>query len=192
LHGLRCGLTHLRHGIEGKCETTPVSLTTLSCFFHIYCPISLSHFSRREGGRGTVGYHLRRCRLHKSYHASFIAPQCNNRVGEAARLRRHGKNDFMHHLTPHTTHPLYPGIQQPYLEHASQLPWGLPKLRVRRKNPPIGSEPPKATRAWDEATQRMANSWHTRSPNEGTRPHQASYLSLDREASFTPLHVDWH
>jgi hypothetical protein len=38
-----------------------------------------------------VRYHVERCRLRKSYHASFIAPRCNNRGGEVAGLRRRGK-----------------------------------------------------------------------------------------------------
>jgi hypothetical protein len=63
---------------------------------------------------------------------------------------------------------------------------GLPTLKVRRQNPPNGSEPPKANKARNEVTQGMATSWHFRSPIEGTQRPQASYLSLDREVSFTP------
>jgi hypothetical protein len=49
------------------------------------------------------------------------------------------------------------------------------------------SEPPRATRARDKATKKMATSSHIRSPIEGIRRPQASYLSLDWEISFTPL-----
>jgi hypothetical protein len=65
---------------------------------------------------------------------------------------------------------------------------GLPMLRVQRQNPPDGSEPPRANRMRDEVTQGVATSWHIRSPIEGTRHPQASYLSLDQEVSFTPLY----
>jgi hypothetical protein len=51
---------------------------------------------------------------------------------------------------------------------------------------------PRATRARDEATQEVANSWHIQSLIEGTRHPQPSYLSLDREVFLTPLHVGQH
>jgi hypothetical protein len=38
----------------------------------------------------------------------------------------------------------------------------------------------------------VASSWPARGPIEGTRHPQALCLSLDREVSFTPLHVGWH
>jgi hypothetical protein len=69
---------------------------------------------------------------------------------------------------------------------------GLPLLRVRRQNPPVRLEPPRATRPRDKATQGVASSWHIWSPIEGTRHLQASYLSPNREVSFTPLRVGWH
>jgi hypothetical protein len=53
----------------------------------------------------------------------------------------------------------------------------------------VGSELPRATRARDEVTQRVASSWHIRGPIEGTRHPQASYLSPDWEVSFMPLCV---
>jgi hypothetical protein len=68
----------------------------------------------------------------------------------------------------------------------------MPKLKAQMRNLPIGLEPPRATRVRDEVTQGVASSWCTQSPIEGTRHPQASYLSLDREVSFTPLHVGWH
>jgi hypothetical protein len=79
-----------------------------------------------------------------------------------------------------------------YRKQVPRLPWGLPKLRVQRRNSPVGSEPLRATRARDEAIQGVASSWCIRSPIEGTQHPQASYLSLDREVSFTALHVGWH
>jgi hypothetical protein len=56
----------------------------------------------------------------------------------------------------------------------------------------VGSEPPRATRARDEATQRLASGWRTQHPIEETRHPQALYVSLDQEVSFTPLLVGWH
>jgi hypothetical protein len=53
--------------------------------------------------------------------------------------------------------------------------------------PANGSEPPRATRARDKATKKMATSSHIRSPIEGIQRPQASYLSLDWDISFTPL-----
>jgi hypothetical protein len=44
----------------------------------------------------------------------------------------------------------------------------LATLRVQRRNPPVGSETPRATKVRDEATQRVANNWCIRSPIEGT------------------------
>jgi hypothetical protein len=119
--------------------------------------------------------------------AYFIVSWCNNQRGKAAGLHRRGKNIFMHHSTPRTMRPMRHGIRQPYLKRVPRLPWGLPNLRVRTKNPSIRSEPPRATRARNEATQRVANSWLTWCPIEGTRYPQASYLSPDRKVFFTPF-----
>jgi hypothetical protein len=65
-------------------------------------------------------------------------------------------------------------------------------LGFEGKTSRVGSEPPRATSARDEATQWVASSWHIRCPNERTQHPQASYLSLDQEVSFTPLRVGWH
>jgi hypothetical protein len=63
-----------------------------------------------------VGYRAGRCRLRRSYHASLVAPQCNNRGGKEARLHRRGKNNPTHQLTPRATHPIRHGIRQSYLK----------------------------------------------------------------------------
>jgi hypothetical protein len=42
---------------------------------------------------------------------------------------------------------------------------GPRKLRVLRQNQPVGSEPPRANRARDKMTQRVANSWHFVGPH---------------------------
>jgi hypothetical protein len=123
---------------------------------------------------------------------SFITPWCSEeakRLGSVGVVKRHSKNEHMHHPTPHTTHTLHRGIRQLYPKWAPQLPWSLPKLRVQRQNPPVGSESPRATRARHEATQRVANNWCIQSPIKGTQHPQASYLCPDQEVSFRPLCV---
>jgi hypothetical protein len=69
---------------------------------------------------------------------------------------------------------------------------GLTKLRILRQNLPVGSAPPRANRARDKVTQRVANSWHTRGPYKGSWHPQAFYLTPSWEVSFMPLHVGWH
>jgi hypothetical protein len=63
---------------------------------------------------------------------------------------------------------------------------GLPMLRIRRQNLAVELEPPRATRARDKVTQRVASSGCIQSLIEGIRHPQASYLSLDWEVSFMP------
>jgi hypothetical protein len=114
------------------------------------------------------------------------------RLSSTDAVKRCNKNDFMSHPTPHAMHPMRHGTWQLYSKWAQRLMWGLSKLRVRRQNPPIGSEPLRATRSRDKVTQRMASNWCTRCPIEGTQHPQASYLSPNQEVSFAPLHVGWH
>jgi hypothetical protein len=52
---------------------------------------SVSLFIHSEGGRGTEGYRVGGCRLHRSYQAGFIAPRCNSQGGEAVGLHGHGE-----------------------------------------------------------------------------------------------------
>jgi hypothetical protein len=63
---------------------------------------------------------------------------------------------------------------------------GLLKLRVPRQNSPAGSAPPKAIRARDKATHRMARRWHY------LEPHQGDLTSLNFVSESQPggfLHV---
>jgi hypothetical protein len=113
-------------------------------------------------------------------------------TGFVNAIKRHSKNERMRHLIPQMMCPLHRGIQQLYPKWVSHLSWGLPKIRVLRQNPSNGLETPRATRVRDEATQRVVHSWRIRSPIEGTWHPHALYLSLDREVSFTLLHVGWH
>jgi hypothetical protein len=45
---------------------------------------------------------------------------------------------------------------------------GSSKVQALKVKPVNGSEPPRATRARDEATQRVATNWHIQSPIEGS------------------------
>jgi hypothetical protein len=107
-------------------------------------------------------------------------------------VKRHNKNVLTRHPTPRMMCPLHHGIQQQYPKQVPQLLWSLAKLRVQMRNPPVGSEPPRATRARDEMTKSVASTWCIRSPIEGTWHPQALYLNLDREVFFKPLHVGLH
>jgi hypothetical protein len=69
---------------------------------------------------------------------------------------------------------------------------GPAKAYGSKAKPTVGLEPPRATRVRDEEKQRVANSWCTWCPVEGTQHPQASYLSPSREVSFMPLCVGWH
>jgi hypothetical protein len=64
---------------------------------------------------------------------------------------------------------------------------GSVKVQGSKAKPVNGLELPRAARARDEVTQRVATSWHIWSPIEGIRCPQASYLSLDQEIPFMPL-----
>jgi hypothetical protein len=65
---------------------------------------------------------------------------------------------------------------------------GLPKLRVPRKTPPVGLALPRANRARDKATQRVASSWHFLGAHRGD-PTSSSFVSKSRPRGFfhTPL-----
>jgi hypothetical protein len=64
---------------------------------------------------------------------------------------------------------------------------GSAKAQGSKAKPVNRSEPPRATRARDEATQMVATSWDIWSPIEETRRSQALYMRLDLDISFTPL-----
>jgi hypothetical protein len=131
-------------------------------------------FSRRERGGGTVGDHARRCRLRRSDRASFIAPWCNNRGGKAARLRMHGKKGTIKMIL--RINRLLVRCAQCVMGYGNCIQNGPHNCRgvcqssgFEVKTRRIGLEPPKATTARGEATQRVASRWRTRCPIEGTR-----------------------
>jgi hypothetical protein len=59
-------------------------------------------------------------------------------------------------------------------ETGPTIAMGSAKAQGSNVKPVNGSEPPRATRASDEVTQRVAMRWNIRSPIEGTRRSQAS------------------
>jgi hypothetical protein len=59
----------------------------------------------------------------------------------------------------------------------------LPKFRVRRQNPPARSASPKANRARDKATPRVANSWCFSRPHRGDLT-SSSFVSESRLGGF--------
>jgi hypothetical protein len=119
--------------------------------------------------------------LCRSYQANFIAPQCNSRgakwLDSIDVIKRCSKNDFTRHLTPRMMHPIRHrntttvSVMDPMIAVESVKALGL------KAKPIYGSELSRATRARDEATQRVANILAHPTPN----------LSLDWEVSFTPL-----
>jgi hypothetical protein len=52
----------------------------------------------------------------------------------------------------------------------------LPKLKILRQNPPVGSAPPRANKVRDKATQMVASSWRYPGPHRGD-PASSSFLS---------------
>jgi hypothetical protein len=111
-------------------------------------------------------------------------------LGPLRRSKGLGKLSLHASPTPRTTHQLQQhGIRKSYPQRAARLARGLPKHKVQRQNPLVGSELP---RVRDEATQRVASSWRIQGPIEGTRHPQASYMSPNWEVSLAPLRVGWH
>jgi hypothetical protein len=78
-------------------------------------------------------------------------------LGSADAIKRHNKNDFTRHLIPHMTRPIHHGNMAIVFEMGPTIVVGSTKAQGSKVKPVYGSEPPRTTRAWDEATQRMAN-----------------------------------
>jgi hypothetical protein len=51
-------------------------------------------------------------------------------LGSTGSVKRHSKNELMHHSTPRMMHPLHHKIRQSYPKLVPQLPWGPPKLSL--------------------------------------------------------------
>jgi hypothetical protein len=78
LHHLQHEPTQLRCGTEGKERLIPICSTNTISFLLDLLLYFLFLFSHRGGGGEMVGGHAGICRLHRSNHASFIAPWYNN------------------------------------------------------------------------------------------------------------------
>jgi hypothetical protein len=174
-----------------KEERLPVSPTTTFFVFAKNCFSVFSLFSRREGGGGTEGYHVGRCRLHRSYQTSFIVRGVKikgaKRMDSTDAVKRRSKNGFYTAGLFKQCSQFIAGIQPTISKMGPMIAVGSAKAQGLKEKPISGSEPTRATRARDEATQRVANIWRTRGPIEGTQCPQASYLSLDWKVSFVPL-----
>jgi hypothetical protein len=78
-------------------------------------------------------------------------------LGSADAVKRHSKNDFMRHLTPRMIRSIHHGNLAIIPEMGPMIVVGSGKAQSLKAKPIYGSEPPRATRARDEATQKMAN-----------------------------------
>jgi hypothetical protein len=103
------------------------------------------------------------------------------------------KGCCIHLYTPYTSHIIHSKAWDTttICKTVLAIAVGLLKLSVRRQNPPVRSAPLKANRVRDKTTQRVASSWYTQGPIEGSQHPQALYLSPDLEVSSTPLYVGW-
>jgi hypothetical protein len=108
-------------------------------------------------------------------------------LGSAGAAKRQSKNDFMHHQTSRTMHPICHGNMATVSKTGPTITVGSAKAQGSKVKPVYGSELPRATRVRDEATQRMTNILAHPVPHLGAWHPQASYLSLDREVSLMPL-----
>jgi hypothetical protein len=63
---------------------------------------------------------------------------------------------------------------------------GVLTAQGSKAKPVDGSEPPRTTRARDEATQKVSSSWCIWCPIEGIQHPQSSYLSPEWEVSIMP------
>jgi hypothetical protein len=86
---------------------------------------------------------------------------------------------FMCHPTPRTTHPIHHGNTAIVSEIGPMIAVGFAKAQDSKAEPINGSDPPTATRARDEATQRMANILAHPVPHQGD-PASSSFISESR------------
>jgi hypothetical protein len=122
------------------------------------------------------------------YSPHSVAAEEAKRLDSTGAVKRCCRNDLYtstdsSHDAPYTSRE----YGQAVFETGPTIDMGSVKAQGSKAKPVNGSEPPRATRARDQTTQRVATSSHIRSPIEGTQCSQASYLSLDQEISFTPL-----
>jgi hypothetical protein len=138
LHNLQHRPTQLRHGTEGKERRLPVSSTASSCFFRsislfssFFSPIGMEAEEWWEIVQKDVGCAGATTPTLKPH---SVTTEEEKRLGSASMVKRRNKNDLTRHPTPHMMHHLHHEIRQPYPKRVLQLPWGLPKLRIRRQN----------------------------------------------------------
>jgi hypothetical protein len=104
-------------------------------------------------------------------------------LGSADTVKRHSKNDFMHHLTPRTMRPIRHGNMAIVSKMGPTIAVGSAKAQGSKAKLVDRSEPPRATRARDEATQRMANILVHPAPHRGDLA-SSSFVSESRLGVF--------
>jgi hypothetical protein len=73
------------------------------------------------------------------YHRSLTAKEAKQ-LGPADTVKRCRKNDFMRHLTPHTTHPIRHGNTANVSETGPMIALGSAKAQGTKAKPVNGSE----------------------------------------------------
>jgi hypothetical protein len=104
-------------------------------------------------------------------------------LGSTNAVKRHSKNDFMRHSTPRTTHHIHHGNTTTVSEMGPMIAVGSTKAQGSKVKPVSGLEPPRATRARDEATERMANILVQPVPHRGD-PTSSSFISDSTSGGF--------
>jgi hypothetical protein len=98
-------------------------------------------------------------------------------------VKRHSKNDFMYQQTPCMTCPMRHGNTIIISKMGPMIVMGSVKAQGLKAKPIDGSELPRATRARDKATQRVANILAHPVPHLGD-PSSSSIVSESRSRGF--------
>jgi hypothetical protein len=104
-------------------------------------------------------------------------------LGSADAVKRHNKNDFTRHPTPHLTHPIHRGNMATISKMGPTIAVESDKAQGLDAKPVDRLEPPRATRARDEVTQRMANILAHPVPHRGVSA-SSSFVSESRLGGF--------
>jgi hypothetical protein len=91
----------------------------------------------------------------------------------------------MRHPTPRMTRPIRHGNTTTVPKMGPMIAVGSAKARGSKAKPVYQSDPPRVTRARDEAKQRMANILAHPVPHQGD-PVSSSFVSKSRSGGFYP------
>jgi hypothetical protein len=106
-------------------------------------------------------------------------------LGSIDVVKRHSKNDFTHHPTPHTMCPIRCRNMTTVSEMDPTIAVGFAKAQGSKVKPVNGLEPPRATRVRDKATQSIANILAHPMPHRLV-PAYSSFVSESRLGDFLP------